>query len=263
LSPSTTLNELKNHSKNEQQQQQTSSMYLPSAYTSLPLSLNQQSNNINNNGQCSDYDSLSEFIGVDKLVLQQLAANAGISVETAAAIIAQKKAMVDPQQQMLAQAIAALSVSNQGSSCNTNVPNIENNNNNSQQRNSSRSLMENIELLNSKYMNQKQHSNHQNESNQNQMNNYSNNNNNNNNNNINDFLLNNTPMSLNLKRQASASGFPSLGQAALFSTPIPTASSPATGLNTSNHASAFTNNRLNSTPNLQYGSCANTNEQSR
>ena len=220
------------------------------------------------------------MIGVDKIVLQQLAANAGISVETAAAIIAQKKAMVDPQQQMLAQALAALSVSNQNSAgvnVNSNgassVDNNNNNNNNntSQQRHSSRSLMENIELLNSKYMNQKQQSNQQTDNsaiinNQNQMNNYSNNNNNNNNNtNLNDYLINSTPnVSLNLKRQASASGFSSLSQAALFSTPIPAVSSPANaGLNSSSHASAFTNNRLNSTPNLQYGGGSNSNEQSR
>jgi hypothetical protein len=123
-------------------------------------------------------------------------------------------------------------------------------------------------------MNQKQQSNQQMDNsainnNQNQMNNYSNNNNNNGNNNntnLNDYLINSTPnVSLNLKRQASASGFSSLSQAALFSTPIPAVASPANaGLNSSSHASAFTNNRLNSTPNLQYGGGgSNSNEQSR
>ena len=232
-------------------------MYMPSSYMSLPLGLNQP-----------DYDAtLSEYIGVDKLVLQQLAANAGISIENAAAIIAQKKAMIDPQQQMIAQAIAAFAAAsnnNNNNGVDTNSNNNNNSNNISQQRhqssNSSRNILENIELLNSKFINQKQHTGGtSNETSQSHANNFSNNNGNNTSNNggsVNDFNMNMSNLSHSMKRQSNA--FQSLNQTALFSTPMPTPPSPS-----SNH-SAFTNSRLNSTPNLQYGNGnSNGNEQSR
>jgi trimeric autotransporter adhesin len=267
LSPSMTLSDLKSQSKSEQ-------AYMPNnnSYMSLPLSLGQQQ--LNSNNMNGDFDQFVDCMGMDKMLLQQLAANLGISLEAAVAFLAQKKQTVDPQQQILAQAIAALTAAsnntNQNGS-NSNNNNIENNSQPPQRHsltsNSSRSLLENIELLNSKFMNQKQQSNQQtdfnNSSNQNQGHGVSHQNQNQNSNysnNLNDFSTPNIT-NMQIKRQ-STGGFTSLTQAnALFSTPMPTSSSP-TGLAASN-PSAF-NNRLNSTPNIQYGGNGNnTNEQNR
>jgi len=265
LSPSITSTDLKNQPKSEQSYVSNNNSFM-----SLPLSLGLPQINNNTSINNGDIDSIIDYMGIDKMLLQQLSTSLGISLETAVVFLAQKKQIVDPQQQILAQAIAALtsaSNNNNQNSSNSNN-NIENNSQTHQRQsissNSSRSLLENIELLNSKFMNQKHQNNQQtdfNNNNQNQVHGIVNHQNQNNNysNNLNDFST--TNIGMQYKRQ-STGGISSLSQTnALFSPPIPTSSSP-TGLTTTN-TSAF-NNRLNSTPNIQYGSSGNNiNEQNR
>jgi hypothetical protein len=167
------------------------------------------------------------------------------------------------QQQQLFQALAAFAAAacNQTSQASQNS--YENNNNsssngNNQRMNQSRSLLENIEALNSKFMNQKQ-----------QMNtsfgnggNLDQNNNSQNNNNNNEQMGNFS--SQNSKRQ-SLGGMSSLNQANLFSTPIPISSSPTSQAGLAANSSGYgNNNRLNSTPNFDFTpSNTNSNAQNR
>ncbi|CAF1062913.1 unnamed protein product [Brachionus calyciflorus] len=215
-------NSNENLSQDEQNQEQINPMYFQGMnnFHSLPIGLG-------NNSQF-DYDLFNnEYSGIDKqLAMQMGAANQNVLD----AVIGNKKNLdAQKQQQLLAQAIAA--------AVQQNTPNAASNEN--QSKNQQRSLMDNIEQLNSKFLNQKQYHDQNVQMNKNV--------------NLNSLLA--AAASLNQSGNDSMNNFGSpnsntkrqstgafMNPNVIFSTPIPASTSP-------NNTNTI-NNRINSTPTI-------------
>lgn len=188
-----------------------------------------------------DYDPFNDYMGMDKNMLDSLLQNQkkpGLSMDA------------QQQQQLLAQAIAA-AVAN-------NTPNSVGNENQAT-KSTQRSLLENIEQLNSKF---KHHQDLKQNVNLNSLLAAAASNQNpgsSNNSSINDSIMNYNSPSSNYKRQ-SAGAF--LNSNMLFSTPIPNSTSPSNS-NTNLSNTTINNNRLNSTPNIGFNTNVNLNDQNR